>query len=432
MKASHPEDEEETLHPVAALIQEAAAGNNDTLFDHSFSNNPLVASPAQAARYLVARQAFSIGFGKSHPFYFSDSTMIRGYTVLATGASLFETLMLNLVIYNKQTPVVVPKEGDDLPAWERAQLEQPDKNGTRVRGYLDYLTWQSRRIHLIAEGDPPMVRHCQLLQNLKLPDPPPLDPFKCYVTNKEEGLKPRGIDPAKALWRDSHTLFQQVDASIKRPDAFNLLARIENARRDGEIHARPGYFFNIYGLSTEAGKAAKVTLWSCERLPLPLAYLEDQILTEKLHEALLLAESVCKKLMTSIRALAKRLLSPESDKPNSRQPDETKDVGPLARSFNAEEFFWSQLEAPFKQLLVALPNDPRTDEHDDVYYGENELPRWARMLHDAAQSAFNVVTRSLDTSSRSLKAVAAVERQFRAGLSAALSDYFQTSTGGEQ
>ncbi|MCL6622975.1 MAG: type I-E CRISPR-associated protein Cse1/CasA, partial [Syntrophobacterales bacterium] len=68
-------------HPVQILALEAAAGNNTTLFDHNYSGRPNGFSASQAACYLLARQCYSIGFGKSHPFHFKDSPLIRGYTV---------------------------------------------------------------------------------------------------------------------------------------------------------------------------------------------------------------------------------------------------------------------------------------------------------------------------------------------------------------
>jgi hypothetical protein len=64
-------------------------------------------------------------------------------------------------------------------------------------GYLDYLTWQSRRIHLYPEGNPPVVRRCQIQQNLKSTEV--LDPFKCFVRSKEGGFRPLSLRPEKAL-----------------------------------------------------------------------------------------------------------------------------------------------------------------------------------------------------------------------------------------
>src|SRR5262249_24412847 len=148
--------------PVTILAQEAASANNPTLFDHQADSAPGGFGAAEAARYLVARQAFSLGGGVSQPFNLSHSTLIRGDTVLAFGETLFETLALNLMPYNRERPI--PWVGEDSVAWEQDQPPVPDPAGTPARGYGDYLTWQSRRIYLIPEGDPPVIRRCQLRQ----------------------------------------------------------------------------------------------------------------------------------------------------------------------------------------------------------------------------------------------------------------------------
>ena len=153
------------VHPIATLMEEAASGNNPTLFDHSTDDTSISATPAEAACYLIARQAYSIGFGKSSPFYFSDSALVRGMTIKMVGENLFETLMLNLVRYKGDEPI--PRTGDDAPEWEREEAREPDRQGTIPAGYVDYLTWPSRRIHLIPKGSPPAVIECQVQQNLK-------------------------------------------------------------------------------------------------------------------------------------------------------------------------------------------------------------------------------------------------------------------------
>jgi CRISPR system Cascade subunit CasA len=102
---------EADIVPLELLMQEKVAGNNATLFDHSFDENPKGYSFAISARYLLARQAFSIGFGKNYPFYLSDSSIIRGFTVLTLGKNLFETLALNLIVYRNDKPI--PTQEDD-------------------------------------------------------------------------------------------------------------------------------------------------------------------------------------------------------------------------------------------------------------------------------------------------------------------------------
>ncbi|MBW1991745.1 MAG: type I-E CRISPR-associated protein Cse1/CasA [Deltaproteobacteria bacterium] len=356
-----PEMPEARIHPVQILALEAASGNNTTLFDHNFTDRPATFSSAQAACYLLARQSFSIGFGKSYPFYFQDSPLIRGHTVFIIGNNLWETLALNLVGYDQERPV--PRHGRDLPFWELDSLPQPDASGNRVHGYLAYLTWPSRRIHLIPEGQPPVVRFCQIQQNLKLPEPQPLDPFKSYRRDDKRGWVAIGLLPERTVWRDSHTLFQAADPSSQRPGVFDWAARIERLRRAGEIEAKKSYRFTITGLVTEAGKAANLLLWRQERLPLPLAYLEDKDLLDRLKEALHLAEKAHDILRWGLREVASLVLWPESRESGApgRGPDRG-EVDRLLKAWAPGRLYWSGLEAHFRQFLVELPEDREEDE----------------------------------------------------------------------
>ncbi len=424
-------------HPAALLRQEAATGNNATLFDHGFNNVPTPLTPAEAARCLVARQAFSIGGGISNPFNFYAATLTRGISILALGRNLFETLALNLMIYNEEKPFA--NTSRDVPAWEHDEPAAPHKVGTPVNGYLDYLTWQSRRIYLFpeaVEGAPTIVRRCQIQQNLRLPKSPLIfDPFKCYRYNKENGFQPLPLSTSKALWRDCHTLFQQAaragDDATERPEVFNHLARVEEARVEEAIEARSVYAFAVYGFATDPGKAARVLLWARERLPLPLRYLDDQALTACLGDALNFADKeVARTLRETLRHLAKLLLAPDSDAQGARQPDK-KDIGNHVDTFSAEAFYWSRLEPHFKILLTALPNDRRTDEFNAVRYGDASLPAWARMLGRVARAAFDDTTRSLDTSARNLKAVAVADAQFKRNLGFKLKEFLQQNEEAE-
>lgn len=416
-----PAMEDTKTHPIQKLVMEAASGNNATLFDHNFSARPMAFSPAQAVRYLGATQGYSIGFGKSNPFYFQDSPLVRGYTVFVIGNNLFESLALNLLAYSPERPI--PHQGEDLPTWEQDSLPEPNPNGSPVRGYLDYLTWQSRRIHLFPEGDPTQIRYCQIQQNLKLPSPPPPDPFKCY--RKEENLVPMFIRPEKALWRDSHTLFQAADPSRLRPEVFNWLARL---RRNDEIGAQRSYRFSVTGLAMERGKAANVILQRHERLPLPLVYLENKDLLDKLYEAIHLAEEVERILVGSIWRLARLVMAPDSEG-GGRQPD-PREVNRLRQSLTPSRIYWSQLDTPFRRFLIDLADDCIQEEQDEVVYGSRALPEWFRTLREAATHAFEVTTLGLQHSARTLKAIAKAEIQFQGKLAGIKKQFHMEVTHG--
>lgn len=403
-----PRMDEARNHPVQLLALEAAAGNNPTLFDHSFSDLPATFSPAQAACYLLARQGFSIGFGKSKPFYFSDSPLIRGYTVFVRGGNLWQTLILNIMGYNQERPI--PQSGDDLPPWEQQSTPDPDPGGNHITGYINYLTWQSRKIHLIPEDEPPVVRYCQIQQNWKLPDPQPLDPFKSYRRDEKQGMLPRSLTADRAVWRDSHTLFQLGE----RPEILAWAGRIEGLRNSGEIEAQKVYQFSITGLATEAGKAANLILWRQERLPLPLAYLEDEELLGQLKIALDLAEKAHELLIRDLRWVAALILAPPTGG-QGRKADKN-EVARLVKSWAPGRLYWSRLEAPFRRLLVELPDDREEDEDGEPVYGTQRLPEWRCLVANAALESFQEVAAGLERSVRTLKAVARVEGPFRARL----------------
>ncbi|HWQ33226.1 MAG TPA: type I-E CRISPR-associated protein Cse1/CasA [Blastocatellia bacterium] len=396
---ANAEAEPVEFHPIALLAHEAATGNNATLFDHRFNDAPRAVSPAEAARYLIARQALSVGGGVSHieagkKIYTSDAPLGRGFTVLAQGNNLFETLALNLIAYTNERPLVSRGKVDDAPVWEQNPPDEPNDKGTRPRGYIDYLTWQSRRIYLKPEGESPLVRRCQLQQKLKLSEQPILfDPFKCYEFERDDkgndkAAKAFNLSPSKAVWRDSHALFQQIKdekKGIRRPEVFNHLAMIELARQNNELEADAAYAFTVYGFATEPRRAANVIHWARERLPLPLSYLTDGALVEVLADALKLAEEMVKNLKDAVKKLAHTLVG-------------DKDAGKLANSFGAESLYWSRLETPFKRLLVALPNRNREDEFE-----------WARTVERTAWDALNQVTAGLSGSARDFKAITIAE-----------------------
>jgi len=411
-------DDNPQVHPPARLAEERAQGNNATLFDHNFRSSPVPMSAADAARCLVTRQTFAVGGGKSEPFYFCDAPAVVGFVVMAAGTNFFETLALNLTEYGSGHRIALSEQ--DAPIWEQEIPATPERSGTRPRGPVDYLTWQSRRIRLLADGDPPVVVGCQFAQGLRI-DPSTLDSMKPYTRSQQEGWVARRLDPDRALWRDSHAILQESDAAGRRPDVFNWLARIDEARLDGDIEARSAYEVTIGGLARNPRNAADVLFWRHERFTVPLAYLHDESLLGKLAVGLTWAENVGRLLRPGLeqitiddrrvnvprpfQVLAEALLPSVGGRPDRKRVDAV--IGHLA----PERRYWSKLEVSFRHLLEALPDDQREDEEYGVVYGEQTLPEWAARLRAGAWDAFQEATRGLDRSARALEAVALAERE---------------------
>lgn len=138
------------------LAQELSRANNAMLFDHTTDDPPPSLSAAQAARVVIAEQTYAVGGGQSetgnlttNPGNLTHAPLVTGATVLARGDTLFETLWLNLTIFDMDSKPVACGD-DDSPVWERIPKD-PHREPSTPRGYLDFLTWQSRTLRLHPE-----------------------------------------------------------------------------------------------------------------------------------------------------------------------------------------------------------------------------------------------------------------------------------------
>ena len=414
-------DDVKEYHPITRLQFERTSGNNPVLFDHSTNMNAPAVPPDIAARHLIAYHAFAVAGGVSQPFNLSDGLLTKGYTVLAIGENLFETLCLNLLPLTLNMPIIGTRA--DCPTWEQGEPETPEKEGNDPLGYTDYLTWQSRRIFLEPEGEPPMVRQCQVQQNFKmrydLATGNPLDPFKSYRKNKDGRFVVRHLQPDRGVWRDSDVLFQpHVAGSEYRPPlVFNHLARVKAVAE--RIGARRIYRFDVYGnllkRTKQGGYIEPIIFWRQERLPLPLAYLEDDDLYAVLKRALQFAENVGRTLQTAGRRFAELVYVPdavyEAKKTDSRITGKKKDIDNLLESLAFGQRYWSSLEAPFAQFIVAQAGERQPGDTGEVRPGD-AYGAWGMTVERAARDDFDTITASLDSSARVLRATVGAERVF--------------------
>lgn len=182
---------------------------------------------AEAARWLVYTQAFDTSGirsadprdprakgGKGYPIGVGWAGMLGG--ILIEGTSLFQTLMLNTVLFRGGEPTI---ELDDLPVWERPTLGPTARSLPFPVGPTDLLTWQSRRVRLHHDGV--SVVGAVVMQG------DPIEPFNrerteyhsawrySDVQSKKFGQPryyPKAHDPDRALWRGLEALLSIVPA----------------------------------------------------------------------------------------------------------------------------------------------------------------------------------------------------------------------------
>jgi CRISPR system Cascade subunit CasA len=317
----------------------------------------------------------------------SDAPWGRGVIFLTENDTLFHTLLLNLFKYPDSE--VMPTTKDDAPAWERENPFQPQRE--QPLGYLDFLTWQNRRVSLIPEGGEaaPSVKEMTISQGLKL-SPEARDPMKHYRIDEKKGYLFHRFSEERSLWRDSAALFRIHNPQTARPPyAFYWLA---NLAEDDVIEKRQTYRFMALGMSNDQ---AKIDFYRHETFPLPLVYLQQDALIEKLAQALAFAENTGRALWNAGNQLAVLIVSPSAD--GKKWQDINKltkeDAKKLYAHWGAERFFWSRLEVPFYEFLQTMPADP-----------EPAMARWNETLRQTAREALTATEHMAGENTKALKA----------------------------
>ncbi|MGB7414625.1 MAG: type I-E CRISPR-associated protein Cse1/CasA [Thermosynechococcaceae cyanobacterium] len=404
------QDRFDLLHPERPFMQDAALtadmaaeiyqayvvhGNNtSTVFchEHQWSGATL---PIEAAARLVLRlHLFDVG-GRKTGSSISAGVIptMDAANVLVRGKTLQETLLLNLMHYNPQQNMPSVVNGEDLPAWE--QEHKPARERIPA-GYIDYLTFQWRRVKLFCENG--RAVKVAFHAGDRLPKDTSPTQWECgiaYVKNKK-GLFTVRLNLSRSLWRDSAAFLQSSDAS----NCPRIIEWLANLQDEDLIDDR--LKLQVLGLTVDN---AKPLGWTSEQFSAPIAYVKERPLWEALVDALRVAEEhqqVFRSFKGSpYHALAKALNHP--------------DAGSFAKSLNGESRYWSALDREFQPLLVSLAAD-KTIDGNGTTYGNQVLPEWQKTVQAAAKQAFTksiasirdyqaraVALRSLDYQLRKLR-----------------------------
>ncbi|NMC12042.1 MAG: type I-E CRISPR-associated protein Cse1/CasA [Chloroflexi bacterium] len=342
---------------IISLVMDMAAGNMATLFDHHNESEGEAISPAKAARTIITVQTFGLAGLALPGAPFTDAPWARGVIFFVEGSNLFETLALNMLPYPDEKRNNMSSSNNDKPAWEN---DDPYKPVRQIpMGYLDYLTWQNRKVLLIPEGDvnSPIVRSMTVAPGLRL-DANILDPMKLYRTGKKEaGFISTRFTEDRALWRDSATFFRlNSQKGDFPPKTFDFIADL--AAND-YIPRQQIYRIMALGMANDQ---AKIEFFQEQHLPLILDYLENEELVEQLNLALELAEQICFSLRVASQWLALLIVSPKSDGLKWSEIDRISKTNAenLITHWNVSRYYWQQLEIPFMQFLGELPKHPES------------------------------------------------------------------------
>jgi len=343
--------------PITKLNHALASGNNAALFDHNWDKDVTPINIEKAAQLLIAFQSFAVGGGRSSPFYFSHAPLISTISVILKGKNLFETIMLNFIRYDKDHPFPTDDDKEDIPFWEREDKSLcEEKDGRMPYGYLDYLTWQSRRIWLIPEIYKGIVKIKKvfLAQGEKVDGDWCEDPQMVYKLDEKNKKIPLKLNPDRLVWRDIEALLRLNDSAskYKSPDAINWISRFISM---GILDSSNRYNIEVFGLCNDPKKAARILNWHHSSIPLPLKFLEDQSLVDNVQQFILKCEEIEKILSKTVYFFGKDYLFPSTSALSKKQNNE---VRKFTNNYQLGTQYWNRIENYFYKLMVDIAQEP--------------------------------------------------------------------------
>ena len=318
---------------------------------------------AEAARWLVHAQVFDpsgiksgavgddrVKGGKGYPIGIAWCGWLG--LVIAEGANLFETLMLNL-----QLGKSLPPAADDLPVWERdPQGPAVDTRSGAPTGPADLLTWQSRRIRLghdgervtgvlIANGDPLHPRDMfrrEFMTSWRLSE------AQMKAAKSADPIyMPRAHQPDRAVWRGLGSLLAETDRD-NRSQAGRWLEWLDELVDDGALDETYPVRLHTVGMQYGA-QSSVIDDITDDRMTLRAAVLAEPVLRTTAIDA-----------VTDVDQTVRVLARLASDLTEAGGGD--RDLCAVARD-EAREHGYATLDAPYRRWLRELGPEIDREAH---------------------------------------------------------------------
>ncbi|MFG3259077.1 type I-E CRISPR-associated protein Cse1/CasA [Streptomyces sp. NPDC048172] len=434
----------------AALVAFRAAKNNATLFDHSRDGEPRPLRPDVAARWLVTVHAYDTAGTKTPVARGSKKSEAPPTTqfgcVLIEGATLFHTLLLNLLEYAPQRNAPTSTTEEDRPAWEAPIASETAPR--RAYGWTDLLTWQSRRVRLTqADQDGEVMiqgavvspgtccrselleaEHMAAFRAPWFDQPSDSSEVAQRKKTKTSSLRPVRLDALRGVWRHSQELllppaqrwfkprgnkglglsmdgFPEISPARLRPSALERIARLTDT---GALPSDAVYTLRIFGQEWATGGSGMIGAWHEEAVPAPAALLRaaNPRIGRLIGNAVALADD----LASVLRSLERRYRQ-ETDESFTRKEESQKEREGFR--YESELQFWPQLPGAFAELLreLAALEDGAGGSGGDPRGEIRALWKWRdRVVDGADKAADRWVRRQARTGHTLLRASAHRER----------------------
>lgn len=384
------------------VFERSNYGAPSAVFQHRprYEAGPDTLSLAEAARALPAVHAFSPGGlvkKAGEPGSATAGPLNRGACVLLQGQTLFETLMLNLLVLDPGVAPIAGSRSKDIPAWEQEALPRPAierEPKRRPHGWIDLLTWQSRRLELVLTADGTAVRGVTYCVGQGLDLEGLKEPMLAHRLDEKRGLVPVDLSENRAVFRDCHAFIRLAEADRAQPP--KAVEQVSRKEVRAVLQGRPQIPLTVLGMR---GDQAIIKLTREEKLPVPTELFGDPERLAALSTASHVAEAACRSLRVAARIAAENALAP-----GDRNAD-PKDVARLADNMAVDRHYWASVAVAFSSVL----NDIAADD-------AAAASRFTDSARRAALDALNRGASALGTSSRQLQAGARAEAWLRRSL----------------
>lgn len=378
--AQIPDFEPKAWRAWTVLAAEHNADNAKVLFDHVDVSRAGSVTAAQATRWLLAAQTFSVSAGKSELAHTGTAPSATAVMALPFGRCLRDTLAFLHVPQNRHV------QEQDLPLWEREPESIAALKGSCERaigGYADRYTWRTRSVRLRWD-DEGRVAAAAFASGVGAQPGHQSDPMVPYRVDDKKGRLPV-IFRERGFWRDFDSLLP--DASCNAPQVIEHAASLARSFPDRLARA--------VTVAGQANDKAKIEYWRFERFHLPLSLCRDRAVRHELRDLLDVAEEVQTSLWLACSAFARDVLAH-----GSRTPDK-KDVRNFVAQMPCISAYWTRLEATFHSVLRDYTLDRDTE---DIHWS------WLKEVHDALDTSWGQISATLDRDAWTVRALARSER----------------------
>lgn len=365
-----------------ALAVEYNADTAKVLFDHTNEAKPGGITPAEATRWLLATQTFSVSTGKSEISHTGTAPSAGSMIVIPIGLNLQDTLHFCLVPQNRMIMLA------DIPMWEKepesleylkTKLKVPnkktgnDKDRTIERGatgVVDLYTWRTRSV-VFKESPSGLISELGLASGVGYMESVDCDPMLGYtikeITDQETKVKKKFSVPLeeKGVWRDFDSLLpDNARLAPKVIEHAVVLTKKDRSRFPRGVMVLGQRYFP---------PRPNIAFWRKEYFALPEAISGDRNIRHEIHDLLVDAKNGANDLNSACEAFAKDMLG------HGGRKIEKADVSNFVSQLTALACYWSSLESRFHEILREYTLDR---DFEDIRRD------WLKSVRDALKTAW--------------------------------------------